>query len=91
MTDYKSIQDLIIKAAKHDKVTTTIRRNELLGAGDVIEIIFSKDGRRAATNLNLHNIENISEEAALYSCKKALHKLLWEPYEEIEIVKENTK
>lgn len=89
MNDYKSVQDLIIKAAKHDKVTTTIRCNELFGARDVIEIIFSKDDRHVATNLDLHNIENISEETALYSCKNALHKLLWEPYEEIEVVKEN--
>lgn len=91
MTDYKSVQDLIIKAAKHDKVSTTIRANELCGARDVIEIIFSKDDRHVATNLDLHNLENISEETALYSCKKALHKLLWEPYEEIEVVKENAK
>ena len=91
MTDYKSVQDLIIKAAKYDKVTTTIRYNELFGGRDVIEIIFSKDDRHVATNIDLHNIENISEETALYSCKNALHKLLWEPYEEIEIVKENTK
>ena len=84
MKDYKSIQDLIIKAAKHDKVTTIIRANELIGARDVIEIIFSKDDRHSATNLDLHNIENISEEMALYSCKKALRKLLWEPYEEIK-------
>ena len=91
MTDYKSVQDLIIKAAKHDNITTTIRRNELIGARDVIEIIFSKDDRYSATNLDLHNIKNVSEEMALYSCKNALRELLWKPYEEIEVVKENTK
>ena len=91
MTDYKSVQDLIIKAAMYDKVSTTIRSNELFGGVDVIEIIFSKDDRHSATHIDMYPGVSDHEEMALYSCKNALHKLLWEPYEEIEVVKETTK
>lgn len=89
MNDYKSVQDLIVKAAMYDKVTTTIRSNEFFGGIDVVEIIFSKKDRCSAVNIDVHHIDSINEEMVLYECKKALHKLLWEPYEEIEYAKEN--
>ena len=43
MKDFKSVQDLIIKAALYDKVLTTISVDELLGRGDVIKITFVFD------------------------------------------------
>lgn len=84
MGDFKSVQDLIVRAAMYDGITTTIRRNELLGGIEVVEIVFSKGGRHCATNIDFSRIDSISEEMALYSCKSTLRKLLWAPYEEIK-------
>ena len=89
MTDYKSIQDLIIKAALYDGVTTTIRAEELIGGVDALQITFSKGDRHSTTYIDLADNYKDREEFYLYSCKRALYKLLCGPYEEIEIVKEN--
>ena len=88
MNDYKSVQDLIIKAALYDKVSTTISADELLGRGDVIKITFEKNNRYINTYVNLADERRDPEEYALYYCKRALYKLLEAPYEEIEYVEE---
>ena len=88
MNDYKSIQELIIKAALYDGVTTTIRPEEFI-AGDAMSITFSKDNRHSTASIRVGDKYGDSEEAVLYSCKRALLKLLFGPYEEIEVNKEN--
>ena len=89
MSDYKSVQDLIIKAAMYDRVSTTIRATELFGGRDAIEIIFTKGNRHSAVQIDtLSNIID-HEGAILYQCKKSLYNLLEAPYEEIEYSREN--
>lgn len=89
MNDFKSVQDLIIKAALYDKVSTTISADELLGRGDVLRITFSRDNRYTTTYVDLVDEHRNLEEHALYCCKRALYKLLCGPYEEINYPKEN--
>ena len=89
MTDYKSIQELIVKAALYDKVSTTISADELLGRGNVIKITFEKNNRYMTTYVDLADERRDLEEYALYYCKRALYKLLEAPYEEINYPKEN--
>ena len=91
MSNYKSVQDLIIKAAMYDRVSTTIRANELFGGRDTIEIIFQKGDRYSNTHIDMESDVINHEDAILYSCKKTLYNLLEAPYEEIEYVKETTK
>ena len=91
MNDYKSIQDLIVKAALYDGVSTTISADEFIGARDVIKITFEKNKVYSvyAVDVILDEPEDHREEELLYGCKKALYKLLCYPYEEIEVNKEN--
>lgn len=89
MKDFKSVQDLIIKAALYDGISTTISADELLGRGDVIRITFSRDNRYTTTYIDLLDGHRDPEEPALYVCKRALYKLLCGPYEEINYPKEN--
>ena len=86
MNDYKSVQDLIVKAAIYDGVATTIAPTEI--SGDVLKVTFSKGNRHSTTHIELYNRRGNPEEMALYCCKDALHKLLWGRYDEIK-VKEN--
>lgn len=87
MNDYKSIQDLIVKAALYDGVSTTISPHEFI-TGDTMRIIFSKDNRHSATSIRVGDKYGDSEKAILYGCKRALLNLLFAPYEEIEVNKE---
>lgn len=89
MNDYKSIQDLIVKAALYDKVSTTIGPDELVGGRDTIRIIFQKNNRYSTVYLFLNSECAQPEDAHLYNCKRALYKLLEAPYDEIEVNKEN--
>ena len=82
MNDFKSVQNLIIKAALYDGVSTTISPSELIG-GDVLRITFSKCNRHSATHIDLGEKHRDPEEVALYCCKKALYDLLEYPYEKI--------
>ena len=84
MTDYKSIQDLIVKAALHDGVSATIGPSPII-SDHIVSVTFSRKGRYSAVNIDIRD----PEEAALYACKRALCKLLFAPYEEIEVNKEN--
>ena len=88
MNDYKSIQDLIVKAALYDGVTTTIAPYEFI-SGDTMSITFSRDNRRTVTCIQVGDKYGDSEEKVLYCCKRALLNLLFAPYEEIEVNKEN--
>ena len=91
MNDYKSIQDLIVKAALYDGVTTTIRADELLGRGDVIRITFEKNKAHTtyAVDVSINDPKDYREESLLCGCKKALFNLLCYPYKDIEVDKEN--
>jgi hypothetical protein len=89
MKEFKSVQDLIIKAALYDKVSTTISADELLGRGDVIKITFEKNNRYINTYVDLVDERRDPEEYALCYCKRALYKLLETPYEETTYPKEN--
>lgn len=90
MTNYKSIQDLIVKAALYDEVSTTISASKLVYGVDVLAITFSK-GDRYITSLIDLGYENkvYQEETNLNVCKRALRDLLFAPYEEIEVNKES--
>jgi hypothetical protein len=89
MKEFKSVQDLIIKAALYDGVSTTISADELLGRGNVIKITFEKNNRYITTYVDLDDERRDPEEYTLYYCKRALYKLLEAPYEEITYPKEN--
>lgn len=88
MKDFKSVQDLIIKAALYDGVTTTIRPQEFIN-GDTINIMFSRNDRHSATSICVGEKYGDSEEVILNCCKRALINLLFAPYEKIEVNKEN--
>ena len=88
MKDFKSVQDLIVKAALHDGVKTTIRSHEFI-TGDTMIITFSKDNRSSSTSIRVGDKYENSEEVILYRCKRALRDLLFAPYDEIEVNKEN--
>lgn len=86
MNDYKSVQDLIVKAALYDGVSTTIAPP--MEDIPALKITFSKGDRYSSTLIDLGNTFRDHESMALYCCKDALHKLLWGRYDEIK-VKEN--
>lgn len=88
MADYKSIQDLIVKAALYDKVSTTISPDELIGGIDILKITFEKDNRYITAHIDTVSGYKNHEEMVLNACKRALYKLLCGPYEEIEHVSE---
>jgi hypothetical protein len=88
MKEFKSVQDLIIKAALYDGISTTISPENLIG-GDILKITFSKNNRYSATNIRLEERYRDPEEVTLYCCKHALYDLLCGPYEEITYPKEN--
>ena len=88
MTDYKSIQDLIVKAALCDGVTTTISPQEFI-TGDTMSITFYKDNRCSGTRIRVGDKYGDSEEIILNCCKRALRDLLFAPYDEIEVNEEN--
>ena len=88
MNDYKSIQELIVKAALYDGVSTTIAPQKFI-TGDTMSITFYKDSRCSGTRIRVGDRYGDSEEAILYCCKRALRDLLFAPYETIEINKEN--
>lgn len=86
MNDYKSVQDLIVKAALYDGVSTTIAPP--IEDIPALKITFSKDDRRVTTHIDMDDRFRDPAYMAFYCCKEALHKLLWERYDEIK-VKEN--
>lgn len=86
MNDYKSVQDLIVKAALYDGVSTTIAPP--MEDIPAVKITFSKGDRHTSTLVDMNNRFGHYETVALYGCKDALHKLLWGRYDEIK-VKEN--
>lgn len=90
MKDFKSVQDLIIKAALYDGISITISPDELIGGRDALRIIFSRGDRHSATCVELSDRYRDVEEVALYCCKHALYDLLCGPYKEIEYVKEDS-
>lgn len=86
MSDYKSIQDLIVKAALYDGVSTTIAPH--MDNIPAVKITFSKGDKHSATHIDLSTRFRDHESMILYCCKDALHKLLWGRYDEIKCDKE---
>jgi hypothetical protein len=82
MNDYKSIQDLIVKAALYDGVATTI--SPPIEDIPALKITFSKGDRHITTHIDMGNTFRDHESMVLYCCKNALHNLLWGRYDEIE-------
>lgn len=78
MKEFKSVQDLIIKAALRDGVSTTIKpyREGL----DVFEVVFTRDADQVAVAIDLvfHN-----ENMVLNMLRSALFRLFEEPYKNI--------
>lgn len=85
MYDYKSIQDLIVKAAIYDGVSTTISADKVPGR-DVLTIKFSRDNHYAVTHIDLLPMPD-HEAMTLHACSSALHELFWEPYKDIQYTK----
>ena len=82
MREYKSTQDLILKAALYDGVSTTIRPGTY---GDKpVEVVFSRKGVCSSVSIDLM-VED--ERSILYSMKRALYNLFEYPYKDI-VVKE---
>lgn len=86
MQDYKSVQDLIVKAALYDGVSTTIAPP--MDNIPAVKITFSKGDKHSTTHIDLSTRFRDHESMILYCCKDALHNLLWGKYDEIK-VKEN--
>ncbi len=87
MKEFKSVQDLIIKAALYDGISTTIGPSPLV-SGHTLSITFSKKGNYSHADIDLEERPRDPEEVALYCCKRALYDLLCYPYEKIECKKE---
>jgi hypothetical protein len=83
MNNYKSVQDLIVKAAIYDRVSTTISVDEAVGGVDVLKIKFSKGDRYGVTYIDLLPTPD-HEAMTLHCCKSALRELFWEPYRDIQ-------
>lgn len=86
MNDFKSVQDLIVKAAIYDGVSTTIAPP--MENMPAVKITFSKGDKHSTTYIDLSTRFRDHESIILHCCKDALHKLLWGRYDEIK-VKEN--
>ena len=74
MENYKSVQDLIVKAALYDGVSTTIAPP--IEDIDAVKITFSKGDRRSTTLIPMGDTFRDHETMSLHCCKDALHKLL---------------
>lgn len=89
MGEYKSIRDLIVKAALYDGVSTTISPYKLTNGREILKITFRKEGRYISTLIGTMEEYSNHEEIVLLNCKRALNDLLFAPYDEIEVDKEN--
>jgi hypothetical protein len=78
MEKYKSVQDLILKAALRDGVSTTIKPIGI--ASDAVEIVFTKDNCNSAVSIDLTFID---ERITLNMLRSALFRLFEEPYKNI--------
>lgn len=78
MKEFKSVQDLILKAALRDGVSTTIKPMGIVP--DAVEIVFSKGADSTAVAIDLTFID---EGMALHMLKGTLFRLFEEPYKNI--------
>ena len=83
MRNYKSAQELIVKAVLHDGVTTTISP----GAFDSIKIEFERKGISSATQIDLTGLylHSDDEEMLLTMLKRTLLDVFRHPYDEITV------
>ena len=82
MKEFKSVQDLILKAALRDGVSTIIRPAMI--AQNAIEVVFAKDIERTEVSIDLTFHD---ERMVLYMLREALFRLFEAPYKDI-VVKE---
>jgi hypothetical protein len=85
MKDFKSVQDLIVKAAFYDGVSTTINASPLYGTHSVLQLTFSKGDRQSTTHIDISPFYKDTESIVLYECKRALYELLMSPYDQIKV------
>ncbi len=85
MYEYKSAQELILKAALRDGVSTTIR--PYCGIPQAIEVVFSAESERSAVAIDLTFSD---ERMVLRMLREALFRLFEAPYKEI-VVEEGFK
>lgn len=85
MKDFKSAQELIIKAILREGITVTLRSaNQLYSPA--IEVKFEKDGDFVARCIQLEDMGyGDAEEAVLHTLKYVLFDLLEYPYRQIEV------
>lgn len=84
MREYKNAQDLILKAALYDGVSTTIRPGTNIYCSP-IEVVFSRGEHRCAVSFDFVRDD---ERYILFGLKQALFNLLEYPYKDI-VVEEN--
>lgn len=84
MIEYKSAQELILKAALCDGVSTTIRPSTQ-GYRNAVEVVFAKGDARSSTVIDFVIKD---ERPVLYGLKRALFNLFEYPYRDI-VVEEN--
>ena len=82
MFEYKSVHELIIKAALYDGISTTISPFKVFDGLNALKITFSDDDRHTSVAYMPEEFKN-HESMVLYGCKNALRDLLFAPYEEI--------
>lgn len=81
MEDYKSVQELIWKAIKHDRISVTVSPSYSYEQ-DVVQFAFTMNDRRSVTNIDT---VHINEEATLYELKRTLRDLFMYPYDSINV------
>lgn len=86
MTEYKSAQELILKAALCDGVSTTICPSTQ-GYRNAVEVVFAKGDARSSIVIDLFFDD---ERPVLYGLKRALFNLFEYPYRDI-VAKEDKR
>ncbi len=85
MKDFKSVQELIVKAILREGITVTLSPASQ-SVYPAIEVKLNKDHDFIVRRIELERLGySDAEEAALYSLKHALFTLLEQPYRQIEV------
>lgn len=82
MGNYESVQELIWRAIKHDRISVTVGPSCFTYGQDVVKFEFTMNGRRSAVNID---ITRINEPMALDMMKRALRDLFMYPYNSIDV------
>lgn len=85
MKDFKSVQELILKAILREGITVTLSPANQ-SYSPAIAVKFERDGNFVARCIQLEDMGyGDAEEAALYTLKYALFDLLEYPYKQINV------